>query len=210
MPDGYDLIEQQATPLSASLRRSASQHEQHGSRPGSRTPGRAGRAGDLPQSRQRLLRAAGQGSRAPRPRDRARPCRLDLGRRVRPGVGQVGSPSRAWPAVQGGLPEVGSAVIARGHGEVPGLGADQGHRPGLREEAGQGVRRGRVRRHRAAGRAADRGRRHRSQAGLQDPAGLERPESHPRDHGVPADPTASAPRGRFASTRPTGPTRSRW
>ena len=155
---------------------------------GARGSGRPGRAGDLPQPRDRLLRAAGQGPRAARPGHRDRCRRHDQPRRVRPGLGHLGQRPPAWAAVQGCLPESGPADHARGYPALSRLRHDQGHRPGLRQQAGRGVRRGRVRRHRADTRAAAGGGRHRAQAGRTHPGWLGRAEGDPRDHAVPAQP----------------------
>ena len=73
----------------------------------------------------------------------------------------------------------------------------------------RGLRRGGVRRDRAAARAAARGGGHRAEAGGANRRRLGRAEGDPRDHAVPARATASARRGRCGSTRPTAPTRCR-
>ena len=60
----------------------------------------------------------------------------------------------ARPAVPGLVPEGDPADDAGGHREVPRLRHDPRHRPGLCQAAGAGLRRGRVRRHRAGARSA--------------------------------------------------------
>ncbi len=69
-----------------------------------------------------------------------------------------------------------------------GLRHDPRHRPGLRQEAGQGLRRAGLRRHRGRARAAAPGRRHRPDPCGADHRRLGRAEGGPRDHGLPAQP----------------------
>ncbi len=146
----------------------------------------AGGARDLPQRRERLLRAAGQGARAARPGGGGRPRRGHQRRRVHQRHRLVDQRPRARPAVQGGHRRHHPADHAGGDREVSGLGHDPRHRPGLRQGPGGGVRRGGVRPDRAGAGAAARGDRHRRQAGQPHRRRLGRPEGHPRDHAVPA------------------------
>ena len=67
-----------------------------------------------------------------------------------------------------------------GSGMIRGIGPD------LRQTAGAGVRRGGVRRHRGAARAAPAGRGHRPQARREDRRWVGRSEGDPRDHDLPA------------------------
>ena len=112
----------------------------------------------------------------------------DQRRRVHPGLGHLDQRPHARAAIQGRLPQDRTADHAGGHRALSRLRHDQGHRPGLCQEAGAGVRCGRVRRHRAGARTPPGGRRHRAQAGAAHPHRLGRAEGDPRDHAVPARP----------------------
>ncbi len=80
--------------------------------------------------------------------------------------------------------------------KVSRLGHDPGHRPGLRPQAGTGVRRSGVRRHRGGARAAARGQRHRPGPGRAHHRRLGRAEGRARDHGLPAQPRGGHGAGR--------------
>ena len=87
-----------------------------------------------------------------------------------------------------------------------GSGHDPRHRTGLRQAHGQAFRQGRLRHHRGQPRAAARGRRHRPDARGQD---HRRPGPTRRSSArswCSCTSTASAPRGRCASSRPMAPT----
>ena len=155
---------------------------------GSRGPGRAGRARRLPRPGQRVLRAQGQGEGPSRSDHRRRPRRRGRGRGVDHRIGTMGQPPDPRPPVQGALPAQLGAVVDRGHREVPALGPDTRHRPGLRPQAGAGVRRQGARRHRDRARTASRGRRHRPAARPAHHRRVGRAESGSRDHGLPAQP----------------------
>lgn len=154
----------------------------------SRAAVRAGGARHLPQPRERLLRAAGQGARPQGPRHPGRARRLRLPRRIHPGVGPLGTAPRARPAVPRRLPARRPADHPGGHREVPRLRPDQGHRPGLRQEAGPHLRRTGLRHHRNPAAAPDRGARHRPEAHREDHPRLGRAEDRAGDHGLPAKP----------------------
>ena len=146
------------------------------------------RAGDLPQCRDRLLRAACQGARAPRPRHRRRPCGDDLGGRVDHGVWRLGQRPHPWSAVQGAVHAHLGTQFRRGHREVSRLGHDPRDRPGLCQEDGQGLRREGVRHHRGRAGSAARGRRHRAGTRPAHHRSLGRAEDRARDHGLSAQP----------------------
>ena len=120
-------------------------------------PGRAGRARHLPQSRERILRPEDEGAGASRPGDGGRPRRHGGTGGVDHRIGRVGQRPHPRSAVQGALHAHLRAVLGRGHREVSRLGDDPGHRPGLRPQAGPGVRREGLRRHRGRARTAARG-----------------------------------------------------
>ena len=103
-------------------------------------------------------------------------------------IGGVGQRPHPRPAVQGALHPHLRAVLGRGHREVSRLRDDPGHRPGLRPQAGPGVRREGLRHHRGGAGAASRGNRHRPCKGKAHHRRLGRAEDRPRDHGVPAQP----------------------
>ena len=118
------------------------------------------RAGDVPQCRERLRRAAGEGARLPRPGHHCRPRRSHRRRRVdhrHRGVGQRPHPR---PAVQGALPEDLGADHGGGDRALSRLRHDPRHRPGLCEEAGAGLRRAGVRHYRRGAAAPARARPH--------------------------------------------------
>ena len=121
-------------------------------------------------------------------------------------LGRVGQRPHPRSAVQGALHAHLRAVLGRGHREVSRLRHDPGHRPGLCPQAGPGVRREGFRRDRGRARTPARGDRHREGAGEADHRCLGRAEGDPRDHGVPAQPTASARRGRCGYSGPTART----
>ena len=79
---------------------------------------RPGRARHLPQPRQRLLRAAGQGPRPARPGHRGRARGQHQRRRVHQRRRRLGQRPRARPAVQGGQRHRHPADHAGGHREV--------------------------------------------------------------------------------------------
>ena len=72
-----------------------------------------------------------------------------------------------------------------GHREIPGRRHGQGHRAGLRPEAGAQVRGEDLRHHRELLRPPGGSGGHRPPAPAPDQSGLGRAEGHPRHHGVP-------------------------
>ncbi len=147
---------------------------------------RVGGARDLPQRRERLLRAAGQGARAAGPGGRGRARGCDQRGRVHQRDGDVDHRPRARPAVQGAPGHDDAADHAGGHREVLGVRHDPRHRPHLRLRPGARVRRGCVRPDRAGAGAAARGGGHRREARCAHRRRLGRAEGDPRDHAVPA------------------------
>ena len=131
-----------------------------------------------------VLRVKARGT--ARPGHRGWPRAGDQRRRIRSGHRYLDQRPHARTSVQGELPARGTAHDARGDREVPRLGHDQRDRPHLRRTAGAGVRRGGVRRHRGAARAAPAGRGHRPQARREDRRWVGRSEGDPRDHDLPA------------------------
>ena len=77
-------------------------------------------------------------------------------------------------------------ATAAGHPEVPGIGADQGHRPGDGRAHGRAFRRGHHARHRGRARPADRGRRAGPQAHRDDRRRLGRAEGDQGGDDLPA------------------------
>ena len=98
------------------------------------------RAGDIPQRRDRFLRAACEGARAPRSRHHCRPRRHDLRRRMDHGLGRLGQRSHPWPTVQGAVYAHLGTQFRRGHREVSLLRHDPRYWPELRQQDGQGIR----------------------------------------------------------------------
>ncbi len=171
-------------------------HPKPPSRRGPRTAVRPGGACHLPQCRERLLCAAGQGARPQGAGHPGRTRRLRLCRRICPGLRPLGAAPRARPPVPRRLFARHAADHAGGHREVSGLRPDQRHRPGLRQEAGEDLRRAGVRRHRNRAAAPDRGARDRPEAHHHHHPGLGRAEDRPGDHGLPP-----APRRRHLACR---------
>ena len=104
------------------------------------------------------------------------------------------------------VPEGDRADHARGHREVPRLRHDPRHRPGLRQEAGRGLRRGGVRHDRAEPERLREVDRHRPEARRAHHRRLGRAEGRSARSWCSCTRTASAPRGRCGSTRPMAPT----
>ena len=107
-------------------------------------------------------------------RGRAAARRAD--RRVPPPARPLVQPPQVRPAVRGGLLRHGAARHRRGHPEVPGLGPDQGHRPGDGRADGRALRRGHHARHRRRAGPPGRGRRAGPQADRDDRRRLGRAE----------------------------------
>ena len=159
-----------------------------GGRPGRRRGvGRGPGAGDVRQSGDRVH---------DRP-DRARAGRRGAGHGGRAAAGRAGGgvlaaarpvvePPEVRPAVRGALLCHGAARHRRGHPEVPGLGADQGHRPGDGRAHGRALRRGHHARHRGRAGPADRGRRAGSQADRDDRRRVGRAEGDQGGDDLPA------------------------
>ena len=168
-------------------------------------PGRSGRARHLPQPRERLLRPEDEGAGASRPGDGGRPCRHGGTGGVDHRLGRVGQRPHPRSAVQGALHAHLRAVLGRGHREVSRLRHDPGHRPGLRPQAGPGVRREGVRCHRGRAGTPARGDRHREGAGEADHRCLGRAEGRSARSWCSCTATASARRGRCGYSGPTAP-----
>ena len=155
-----------------------------------RGTGRGAGAGHVRQSRDRVhdrpdrartrfwgRRGAGHGGRAAARRAGGRVLAAD-----RPVV----IPPQVRPAVRGALLRHGAARHGRGHPEVPGLGPDQGHRPGDGRADGGALRRGHHARHRRRAGPADRGRRAGPQAHRDDRRRLGRAEGDQGGDDLPA------------------------
>ena len=95
-------------------------------------------------------------------------------------------PPEVRQAVRGALVHHGAAGHHPGHPAIPGLGPDQGHRPGDGRAHGHPLRRRHHAHHRRRARPPDRGRRPGAQAHRDDHRRLGRAESHQGGDGVPA------------------------
>ena len=122
-------------------------------------------------------RGAGHGGRAAARR---------AGRRVPAAARPLVQPSEVRPAVRGALLRHRAARHGRGHPEVPGIGADQGHRPGDGRAHGGAFRRGHHARHRGDAGPAGRGRRAGAQAHRDDRRRLGRAEGDQGGDDLPA------------------------
>ena len=153
-------------------------HASDGGRAGRRRgPGRGPRAGHLRQPRDRVHDRPDRARtrrRGPDHRGRAAARRAD--RRVPPAARPLVVPPEVRPAVRGGLLRHGAARHRRGHPEIPGLGPDQGHRPGHGRTHGRALRHRHHARHRRRAGPADRGRRAGPQADRDDRRRLGRAE----------------------------------
>ena len=94
--------------------------------------------------------------------------------------------SRPRSAVQGAVSQDLGAEFNRRDREISRLRDDPGHRAGLRQEDGQGLRGEGLRRHRGRARSASRGDGHRRGSGQADHGRLGRAEDRPGDHGLPS------------------------
>ena len=101
-------------------------------------------------------------------------------------TGRWSVPPQVRPAVRGALLRHGAARHGRGHPEVPGLGPDQGHRPGDGRADGGPFRRGHHARHRRRAGPADRGSRAGPQAHRDDRRRLGRAEGDQGSDDLPA------------------------
>ena len=97
------------------------------------------RACNLPQRRERLLRSQGESARPSRFGDGRRPRGRHLRWRVDHRVRRMDQRSRLRSAVQGAVSQDLSAEFNRRYREISRLWNDPGHRPGLRQEDGQGL-----------------------------------------------------------------------
>src|SRR5208283_4045085 len=155
------------------------------------------RAGYLSQPGERLLRFEGEGARPSRSGDRRRPRRRHFRRRVDHRVRRMDQRSRPRSAVQGPLSQDLDAKFDRRDRKISGLRHDPGHRSGLCQEDGQGLRREGLRHHRGRTRSASRGDGHWRGSGQADHRRLGRAEGRPGDYGFP-----SQQRGRNRPGRP--------
>ena len=105
--------------------------------------------------------------------------------------------SHARSAIQGAVSQDLGAEFDRRDREISRLRHDPGHRAGLCQEDGQGLRREGLRHHRGRTRSASRGDGHWRGSGQADHRRLGRAEGRPGDHGLPAQ-----QRGRNRPGRP--------
>ena len=170
----------------------AGRHDGHYANRARRPAGRfrpRGRAGT------RDLRQSGDRVHDRQDRSRARRSRSDhgggtaagrAGGRVPADARPVDEPPEVRQAVRGALLYHRAAGHHPGHPAIPGLGPDQGHRPGDGRAHGHPLRRRHHAHHRRRARPPDRGRRPRPQAYRDDHRRLGRAEGHQGGDGVPA------------------------
>ncbi len=186
VPRQHASASTQSTPRVAPYPRRGRPIRPHRSRRLDRNLRGPGRARDVPQRGDRVLRAPREGARAARPGHGRRPRRLDQRGRVGERVRRLGPGPAARLAVQGRHPRHHAAHHGGGHRALPRLRPDPRRRPGLCQEAGRRLRHRRARPDRAGAGPPARGRGHRPQARRRHRRGLGRAESRARDHAVPA------------------------